>query len=125
MTWKLAVANKVVVKKKNIQNTILIEKSAQTVPSAIQMPSFKLKLVKATKADEAINHVWIKKNKQNPSKQDLNMMTIMNLVRESKKKGINQSMIWKTLLQHRWDIEILKTNPCLNENQVAQMIIIK
>ena len=69
LTWKLAVANEVaVVKKKNRQNPNLIEKRAQTVPSAIKMPSFKLKLVNETKADEAINHVWIKRNQQNSSK---------------------------------------------------------
>merc|ERR1712122_319777 len=50
------------------------------------------------------------------------MMSIMNLVRESKIKGISESEIWKALFQHRWDIEILKTNSCLTENQTAEMI---
>ena len=49
-------------------------------------------------------------------------MTIMNLVRESKIKGIDESDVWKTLLKHRWEIEILKTNSCLNESQVVEVI---
>ena len=47
---------------------------------------------------------------------------MMNLVRESKEKGINESEIWKILLKHRWDSEILKINPCLDENNIAKVI---
>ena len=47
----------------------------------------------------------------------------MSLVRESKRKRIHESEVWKTLLKHRWDIDILKTNsPCLNDNQRFQVI---
>ena len=49
-------------------------------------------------------------------------MTIINLVRESRKKEINKNEIWQTLLQHRWDIAILKTNPCFSESQVSELI---
>ena len=47
---------------------------------------------------------------------------IMNYVRESQEKGVIESEVWKTLLRHRWDIEILKTNPCLNESQASEVI---
>ena len=51
------------------------------------------------------------------------MMTIMSLVRESKVEGIHESEIWKTLLKHRWDTEILKANSsCLDENQRFEVI---
>ena len=50
------------------------------------------------------------------------MMTLMNLVRESKIRKVQRREIWKTLLKHRWDIGILKTSPCLNQNQVAEVI---
>ena len=93
----------------------------QSFPTVI--PGFKLnwKLVGKTKAAEAIKF-WRKKNQQNSNKKDFNVMTIMNLVRESKIKGINEGQIWKTLMKHRWGIGILRTNPCLNENKVADVI---
>ena len=51
-------------------------------------------------------------------------ITIISLVRESKIKGIPKSEVWKTLLKHRWDIDILKTNmPCLDENQMFEVIL--
>ena len=50
------------------------------------------------------------------------MMTIMNLVRESKIHKVKRRAIWKTLLKHRWKIDILKTSSCLNETQVAEVI---
>ena len=50
------------------------------------------------------------------------MITIMNIVRESKVQKIDGSKVWKTLLNHRWDIEILKTNSCLNDGQLFEVI---
>ena len=52
----------------------------------------------------------------------MNMMTIMNLVCESKKQGVEEDQVWKTLLRNRWNIEILKTDPCLNETQILKVI---
>lgn len=49
-------------------------------------------------------------------------MAIMNLVHESKIKRISESALWKSLLKHRWDIEILKTNSCLNDSQIGEVI---
>ena len=47
----------------------------------------------------------------------------MSLVRESKRKMIHESEVWKTLLDHRWDNDILKTNSsCLDDNQRFQVI---
>ena len=57
-----------------------------------------------------------------PKKKNLSIMTILNLVRESKKNGICESDVWKTFLKHRWDINILKTNSCLIEDQKADVI---
>ena len=61
-------------------------------------------------------------NQHLPKKKNLSIMTILSLVRESKKKGINESDVWKTILKHRWDINILKTNSCLIEDQKADVI---
>ena len=95
----------------------------QYLSTGSQMPGFKLNwnFFGTTKVAQT-NHIWKWKNQQNSNEGDLNMMAIMNLLRESKIKRINGSGIWKTLLKHRWDIEILKTNSCLNESQVVDVI---
>ena len=50
-------------------------------------------------------------------------MTIMSVVRESKKERVHESEVWKTLLKHRWDIDFLKANSsCLDEKQRFQVI---
>ena len=54
--------------------------------------------------------------------KDLNFMAIMSLAFQSRTKKIDESEIWKTLLQHRWEINFIKTNSCLNESQVAEVI---
>ena len=56
------------------------------------------------------------------NENNMNMMTIMYLVRQSKKLKVNANKVWRTLLKHRWDFEILKTNPCLDEDQIATVI---
>ena len=71
----------------------------------------------ATKISKT-KYVWEKKNQQNPNERDINLMTIMSLVRESKIEGTNKSEVWKTLLKHRWDIE----SPYLSQSQVAEVI---
>ena len=78
--------------------------------------------VNVTDNDSNSKSVWKIKNHKRTDEIDLNMMTIMNLVRESKIHKVERREIWKTLVKHRWDIEILKTFPCLNENQVAEVI---
>ena len=62
------------------------------------------------------------RNQKSTDEKDLNMMTIMNLVRESKIYKVERREIWKTLLKHRWNSGILKTSSCLNENQVSEVI---
>ena len=49
-------------------------------------------------------------------------MTIMNLVRESKLKGVSESEVWINLLKHRWGKEILKAHPCLYQSQITEVI---
>ena len=46
-------------------------------------------------------------------KRDLKIMALLNIVHESKVYSIGEDKVWKTLLQHRWDVRILKTNPVL------------
>ena len=49
-------------------------------------------------------------------------MTIMNLVCESKIHRVDKTKVWKTLLKHRWNSDIVKTSPCLDVTQVAEVI---
>ena len=71
-----------------------------------------------TKIKETIS-VWKIKSRR---ERNLTMMAVMNLVRQGKIQKASESKVWKTLLKHRWDSTILKTNPCLNESQVAEVI---
>ena len=50
------------------------------------------------------------------------MMTIINLIRESKIKKISEGELWRALLKQKWDVKALKTTSCLNKNQTAGMI---
>ena len=53
---------------------------------------------------------------------EMGTMVIMNLVHESRAHKVNEEKVWKTLLTHRWEIEILKGNSCLNEEQVRDVL---
>ena len=65
---------------------------------------------------------WKTKNYRGSYKRDLNILTIISLVRESKVRRVDDSQVWKTLLKHRWDVENLKTNSCLDNNQILGVI---
>ena len=56
------------------------------------------------------------------SVNNLNVMTILNLVRESKIHRIKEHEVWSTFMKHIWDIEILKTNSLLSELQLREVI---
>ena len=56
------------------------------------------------------------------NEKEMNMMTIIHLVRWSKYLKIDKREVWKTLLKYRWDLEFVKTNPCLDEDQIATVI---
>ena len=49
--------------------------------------------------------MWKRTKYHSGYKKDLNMMTIMNLVRESRLHGVPEAKLWKTFLKHRWDHE--------------------
>ena len=66
--------------------------------------------------------MWEKRNYTASNKKDLNLMTILNLVHKSKVQRVDESNLWKTLLKHRWDADLLKTNPCLNEGQILKVV---
>ena len=54
--------------------------------------------------------------------KDLNMLTILNLVRESKSKGLQNEKVWKALLKSRWNSEVLNVSHCLTKDQAAEVI---
>ena len=103
----------------NLQNTSLSSK---------EMPGFKItwELHGKTNVNSEAHRSrseWGKIDQKSSNKRDLLVMAIMDLVRESKIKRIPEHEVWKTLLKHRWDIDILRTNsPCLNENQRISVI---
>ena len=45
------------------------------------------------------------------------------MVRESKKKNVDEKDVWKSLLKHRWSSEIIKDSPCLDEEQEYDVIL--
>ena len=56
------------------------------------------------------------------STEDLNMLTIMNLVRQSTVKNVQRDEVWKALLRQRRDTEIVKGSACLSDQEVAEVI---
>ena len=62
------------------------------------------------------------KNLQTLNRRDENMMTIMNLVRESKLNGIEEKDVWETLLKHRWSNKIVLSSGYMTESQLAELI---
>ena len=52
----------------------------------------------------------------------VNMKAIFNLVRESKIHGVNGTEIWKTMMTHKRDIQILNPYTCINETQIRVVI---
>ena len=66
--------------------------------------------------------MWKKKNHFTFYERDLNIMTITNIVHKATIQGIDESTVWKTLLKYRWEVENLKTNSCLNEEQILEVI---
>ena len=93
-----------------------------------QIPGFKIrwKLRGQTKEISNISHSnyeWMKKNHLSSKQNNVNMMTIISLVRESKRKRIHENKVWKTLLKHRWYDDFLKANSsCLNGNKKIDVI---
>ena len=51
-------------------------------------------------------------------KSSRNVLTLMKMVRESKRNNVDENDVWKSLLTHRWSNEIMKrpVSPCLNED---------
>ena len=78
----------------------------------------------ADSAATATNQVlkWKKKNHNTSHIRNMNLMTIMNLVRSSKVHRVDEKKVWKTLLKHRLDIENLKTISCLQEKHILDVI---
>ena len=46
----------------------------------------------------------------------------MNLARESKRRKIPESYVWRVLLEHRWNNEILQDSKCLNATKKLEIV---
>ena len=53
---------------------------------------------------------------------NVNILTVMNLVRESKIRSIGKQVVLRSILRHRWTKEILRNSPCLEEKQEDNVI---
>ena len=49
-----------------------------------------------------------------PVENSRNVLTLLKMVRESKRNNIDEKDVWKSLLKHRWSSEIMKDSPCLD-----------
>ena len=74
-----------------------------------------------TKPDDS-ESVWKMKNDPSSKEINLNMMTIMNLIRESKMKRVKKADLLKVFLKNRWSKRIEEDSACLSENKVAELI---
>ena len=51
------------------------------------------------------------------------MLTMMNLVRQSRIKGVRKEAVWEALLGIRWSLQTLKAHSsCLDGSQIAEKI---
>ena len=67
--------------------------------------------------------VWNKKFSQVSTKGNLNVLTVMNLVLQSKVNKVAMEEVWGALLKHRWGEEILRGSPCLSDSQEYNVIM--
>ena len=74
-----------------------------------------------TTNDSNKEQLW--NQKYNPDENNQNVLTLMKLVRECKRKNVDEKDLWKSLLKHRWSSGILKYSPCLNEYQEKRVIL--
>ena len=73
-----------------------------------------------TTKDEDKELIW--KEKYDPVQINRNVLTLMTMVRESKKNNIAEKDVWKSLLKNRWTSEIIKDSPCHSEDQEYSVI---
>ena len=66
--------------------------------------------------------IWVLKNGTESEDKNWNLVSLMNLAKESKVKRIPESTVWEVLLKHRWEIEILQQSQCLNEWQMSEIV---
>ena len=78
-----------------------------------------------TKDREDINKEQVWDQKYDPVENSRNVLSLMNMVREIKRKNVDEDDVWKSLLRQRWSNEILKDflSPCLDEDQEYDVIL--
>ena len=65
---------------------------------------------------------WKEKSHFSSYKSDMALLTIMNIVRESKVQRIDEDKVWKRILEHRWNTLFLNVNSRLNEKEIMETI---
>ena len=65
--------------------------------------------------------IW--EQKYDPVESNTNVMTLMRMVRESRKNDVDEKDVWKSLLKQRWTSDIIKDSPCLSEDQEYDVIL--
>ena len=84
--------------------------------------SWHAKIAKGSNTTKDKDKELIWKGKYDPVENNRNVLTLMTMVRESKKNNIAEKDVWKSLLKNRWSSEIIKDSPCLNEDQEYSVI---
>lgn len=56
-------------------------------------------------------------------KNSRSILTLLKMVRESKRNNVDEKDVWKSLLKNRWTSEIIKYSPCLSEDEEYDVIV--
>ena len=70
---------------------------------------------------EILGH-WMQKNEPNSKTMNVNLMSLLNLVRQTKINKIQEKLLWSSLFKHRWTKDILDNSPCLTDDQEFTVI---
>ena len=83
---------------------------------------FKWPAKSRTEVKDATQNLWRKGYAPKSNGSNLNILTLMNLVRESKRNKIDEGKVLHTLLKHRWSEDIVKSSPCLDREETYDVI---
>ena len=72
--------------------------------------------------DAEIPGHWTQKNEPNSETMNVNLMSLLNLVTQTKINKIQEKMLWDSLLKHRWTKDIVDNSTCLTEDQEFTVI---
>ena len=66
---------------------------------------------------------WMPKHVPSSREKNWNLLSIVNLLQASRKMNLKEDMLLNVLLKWRWSNDIISESPCLNEQQIAKVIV--